>query len=446
MIDKVATIMKFLNKIKNKSKSIFLFLIIRLSLTLKSPWLSAWCLYLAKQPINKKGEYKILCLGRSIFTDDVYALTVFGGHLEYVSIHRTYWRIIFDYFIKDLDRNKITENNYHVDDYGQEHKKNYYLYLSRVIPWLKKILGFDAVLSGNIGYVEQQEIERVCSNQAILFVVLHKEGMGAYNNYADVRAYHDFQFNGSGILFYNEAIAQALIGAKIPGLTKEKSAVVGIPRFDFYFKKGDGAKEKKQVVLFSFHPRDRFFDLIEDKEKAEVARERCELFHKIVIEYALKNPTVKVIIKTKAPRHYLDFVKDIQKKYFKEEIKNLIITNEGSSANLIKNSLVILGFGSTILLEALCVNRSIIILPEMRDLIIDQSWDFFMGYQPIINYAKTEADIELIIKNSFGKEINRQLINKLLAGVIYKPDGLASQRAEAELVKLIKLNKTNLNG
>ena len=49
----------------------------------------------AANRINQTGEFTVLCLGRSVFMDDVRALATYGQRLRYISIHRIYWKKIF---------------------------------------------------------------------------------------------------------------------------------------------------------------------------------------------------------------------------------------------------------------------------------------------------------------------------------------------------------------
>jgi len=425
-------------KIKYKIKDVSVRFLIKISLFLNWPYLTAMALWLASSRINSKcgSNYTVLCMGRSIFVDDVNAMAAYSGRIKYVVIWRTYFQIIMRHFIKDRGENKLTENNYHSNNYFYEGKEKYYSYLKKVFPILRKFLGFDAALSGNFTYLEQQEFVRICEENKVPFAILHKEGMGAYGDYVDVRGYHGCQLNGHKILFYNEAIAKAIVELNLPGLTGEKIAIVGIPRFDLYFGKKNKTEEK-QMVLFSFSPMDRFFLLIEEKQKIESAKRRGELFHKLVMEYALANPDVKVIIKTKFAKHYLNYVKDIFNKYFTKEIFNLIITNEGEPFKLIRDSFAVFGFNSTALIEAVVADK-IIISPKMKDLAVDQSWDFFKDYPSIINYAESIDDIGKAIKNSNNGNIGDEIKNKFLERLVYKPDGKSGARVETEIIKLIE--------
>ena len=124
--------------------------------------------------------------------------------------------------------------------------------MTQILPCLKKIINFDAVLVGNIGYVVQQEVAKVCLKQGIPYLVLHKEGLTIPGtDLAKAKLYATYQFVGSKILLYNDAIKQALLDVGVPGITKDNARVVGIPRFDYYFEKNNQAlASQKQIAFF----------------------------------------------------------------------------------------------------------------------------------------------------------------------------------------------------
>ena len=165
-------------KIKYKIKDISIQSLIKLSLFLNEPYLAAIAVWLATSIINPKcrSNYTVLCMGRSIFADDINAMATYSGQIRYVVIWRSYFQMIFHYFIKGQEENKLTEANYHNHDFCKQGKQNYYSFLNKLFPLLHKLIGFKAILACNIGYLDQQEFARVCREKRMPYIVLHKEG------------------------------------------------------------------------------------------------------------------------------------------------------------------------------------------------------------------------------------------------------------------------------
>lgn len=427
-------------KFKSKLKEKIIFFLVKISLIFSFPYLGTLALALARKKINEKGEYTILCLGRSIFLDDVKALSHYGRKLKYLSVHLGVFLYIFEYYFTQPEREKLTESNYHVEDYCREAKDKYFSFLKKLLPQLKKILKFDAVLSGNYSYIMQQEIARACRENNIPFLVSFKEGLvvpGSYGGWSEIQK--GCEFIGNKMMVYNENIKKSFLEAKIKGLNENNLIICGIPRLDQYFINNEKKSFKKQIVFFSYYPSIKFAGMISDQKKFEQALKRSDDFHKWVMTFALKHPEIKVIIKTKVSEHFVNYVESIYKKNFTKPINNLKITNSGDTYKLITESDAIITFYSTTVMEALIADK-IVITPYFGDLITDKPWDFFPGYEDLVNYVKEEGELE---KNlSKGKiKYDQQRKAEFLKQFIYIPDGKASVRVEEEIIKIIEKKK-----
>src|SRR3989344_4770330 len=133
--------MALVNKIKNKVKSLAVDWLISVGLRFNQPILVAFAISLVAGRKDKSKEITALAFGRSIFTHDIKALDKFSGRISYLVIHRRYFSLIFDHFINGPDREKITENNYYTENYCQDGKMQYYDFLKKMFPTLKKLIG-----------------------------------------------------------------------------------------------------------------------------------------------------------------------------------------------------------------------------------------------------------------------------------------------------------------
>ncbi|MBI5045410.1 MAG: hypothetical protein HZC14_00130 [Candidatus Niyogibacteria bacterium] len=429
-------------KARHKIKSSLFILLVKLSLFINYPKLTALIFMMIASKVNRRGDFTVLCLGRSVFLNDIEALANFGGRIKYVVIFKNYFRMIFDYFLTESERNQLTEENYHICNLAGDAKRKYNLYLSQMIPALRRLIKFDAVLSGNFGYPEQQELEDVCTKNGIPFIILHKEGLlvpGYGKEWADL--FKVYKFRGAEILFYSNEIRRALLNNSLSGISENNTKIVGMPRFDYYFTMPKKEKKyiSKQVVCFSSDPDDRLLGLfIKDDNKIKEIRDRFYNFHKSVIKFAADNKNIKVIIKTKFAGHYFQYVKQILADNFKDPIDNLVITNIGDTLDLIKNSIAVISFNSTTCLEALIFEK-VLISPYFGDLITDKPWDYFSEHPELVNYIKTETDLEKYIFNS-DLYTSHDMISKkkLFKDLLGNSDGQSSVRAENEIIKIIQ--------
>ncbi|MDD4900559.1 MAG: hypothetical protein PHS62_00395 [Patescibacteria group bacterium] len=435
-----------LKKIKYKIKDVSVRFLIKLSLFLNWPDLAALALWLAAKTMNPKcrGNYTVLGMGRSVFIDDIRAMMTYSGRIKYIVIWRTYFQIIFYYFIKGSEAEKLTEENYHTHDFCKQGKKNYYLFLKKMFPRLRKLINFDAILCGNFGYPDQQEVEKVCEEDSIPYIVLHKEGLlpgDAQATRAD-RNLASYKFRGTAMLVYSQKVKDELLKSDFSNfsdLAENRLIVVGMPRLDEYFALAKDNKDlKKQVLFFSFHPDEKFVYLIDDKEKMKRAYERTAAFHKWVINFAFKHPEIDVKIKVKMAPHYTEYLKKIFNDNFKGDIKNLEIIHFRDAFDLIKNSTVVISHLSTTCLMAIAANKPLI-TPYFGDLITDREWDYFTDYPELANYAKTEEDLEKHLLNSDKYQVaDLAGKNEFLEDFLGNCDGRSSLRAENAIINIIK--------
>lgn len=434
--------MDLLHKLFYRLKLFFQSWTLNVGLYLESPSLTALSMKAVCVRIKPSPLLGVLCLGRTIFIDDVNAMAHHSGKIRYEVIHRRYWKKILYHFLSSEEAGKLEESNYHLPNFCEAGKKKYFDFLVRLVPTLKKQLNFSAVLSGNFGYLEQQEIAAACQKLGIPFLVLHKEGLAITSTLDSFAVIcKDYRFIGDKLLVYSEAIKHALLASGLRGITEEKITVVGMPRMDRY-SQPYSPPSQKQIVFFSFYPSDKFFFLIneqmvDDKAKLQEAARRVDDFHIWVMNAAAKHPEIKVIIKTKSSQHYLDYVLDIYHKNFSQPLSNLQIVNYGEVPDLIRASSIVMGFSSTTLIEAVAASKTIV-APFFNDLIAAKHWDYFENYPYLINYVKTEEELEkMILKPLLGNPKNEALRKKFLEGLIFTPDGKASQRAEQAILNTI---------
>ena len=427
-----------MNKIFYKLKLFFSSWLLRLGVQLDNPLLGLWSLLLLTVNFNRQSPIKVLCLGRSVFLDDIEAMLEFSGKIHYQMIRLSHFQIIFNQCRGGDRSTDLTEASYHTTNIAQAVKERYYCYLKKLVPLLHRRLGFQALLSGNFGYIVQQELARVFGELGLPVIVLHKEGVAMTNDMEiDMKVIANNRFIGSKILFYNDLVRELAINTPSIGVSRENSAVVGIPRLDYYLKK-KAVNDKNQIVFFAFYPEHRFA-LYNDQEKVRnKILQRSEEFYKIVMDFAQRHPEIRVIIKTKSAQYYLDYVYDIMHKYFKKDLPNIEITNSGRIERLIFESKAVIGYNSTVLMEALLAGK-IIFTPYFGDLITDREWDYFAAYPELVNYVKSLSGLEeYFFQAEKYKNYDFKRKEEYLSQHLPLPFGQASAKAEDLIIETIK--------
>jgi hypothetical protein len=339
---------------------------------------------------------------------------------------------------KNIVHSSYKENGltYHIDPRYSEGKKRVYNYILKMFPTLHKKLKFDAVMSGNYVYIDQQEFIKICEKNDIPGIIMNKEGISGKNIDPNVASWCDWgcRFIGSKMLFMNEPYMRYEI-KHLKGLDKRKASLVGLPRFDFYVN--TPVKEVNNIVLFAFLISDYFVQGVTEKEMTILEMITNE-FHKYFITFAIKHPEYNLVIKTKPANRYLKQPKDIINKYFKEfKIDNLTITNDAKVESLIINASVILGYNTTALIEGIMANK-IIVSPDFSAATGSNNRGLFKDYSDLLNYVNTYDEMENIILNynDFAySDFNRK--KQFFEPLLYKNDGKASQRAERDIIKTI---------
>ena len=232
-------------------------------------------------------------------------------------------------------------------------KKFYIRSLTKIFQSLDKFLKFDALISFNIFYYAEKNLDEVCKRLDKKFVILQKESaftpieeknaIKIYQNYNDKSI-------STKISVYSKSQKNILVKSKIA--EKKQIIVNGCPRSDYSFKLRK-IKPKNNIIVYY---------LIE-KKRGKVLFAKKSQFNwnslydktlKFLIEYSKNNDNVKLILKGKTGVHN----NLLNSKFLS---KNCIFINGGTGEKLLKDAKVVIAFNTTIVFEAIASNRNLII-------------------------------------------------------------------------------------
>lgn len=449
-------------KISRGLKFVWEFVVLRniyeLSYRLNLPKISALILVLLTKRLNDKKKYRVLCLGRSQFVDDVGALIIYSNKIQYLYFHKILLGKIvrhmipfsFDptvvpgYIKGDKNAEVYGEDDgitYHIDPKYDKGKQKVYNYMSKMFPLLKKLLKFDAVMSGNYIYVDQQEFFSVCEKNIIPAIILNKEGFGSYYDkdldYLGLTE-KGCRFIGSKMLFVNDHVKQYEI-KHLTGFEEKKATTVGIPRYDYY---KNPIKHLKQIVFFGFVADEYFTNWLEIRDDIKIVNQIndiIERYYENAIRFAVEHPEYRVIIKLKNPApRYKEIPIKVLNKFKRTRISNLEIRSQLKTEKLILDSQIILGYNCSVLIEALIVNKTII-SPDFGGL---SYRDYFINNPNLVIYTNEYDEIENICINYKDYTITDDKEKReFLENLIFKVDGKSSQRAENAIIETIEERK-----
>lgn len=391
--------------------------------------------------IDRGSRHTVLCIGRPIFNEDIEELAKYGGTLNYLVVPKAVFISIFKWFLPQLLK---CHAKYHEVKDCDPGKRLYRDFLEVFLNNFSRMVRIDAVLTANYNYSWQQELAIAARNRGIPFVVLFKEGIsplfteeGSPQNGYDllVAKFSNNRFIGDKLLVYNDRIKNAFSNVSVEGISTETVEVVGIPRFDRYFRLDSAGSS---VVFFSFNFEDKARHLGLGGEEFEKYLAKTREFHVEVLRFAALHPEQAVIIKTKSNAKYLQYVEEVASVAGFAGLGNVTITNQGNVYDLIKDARAVIGYNSTALLEAYAARR-IVMSADFR-------WgrvrDYFDEYPNLPHYISTAEDIASVLsKVRAGRSVEDPELNSLLYERVHIPDGKASARVEAAIQRVIAVNR-----
>lgn len=372
---------------------------------------------------NKKSSIKYLILPRVILKD------LFNHFLQ---------DQVNDYCYKDINDLELRNN-----------KQKYYLYLKNLIFFLNKFISIDAIISFNIFYYAERELQRAAKDLKIKYLVIMKEGISTkfrnrqlcwlLKNLSDI-------YQGDYVVTYNKSRMKVLIDSGV--VKKNKIKAIGVPRYDKISKYSDNIKNRNTLVYYSQRLDAGFFDTAGDPPKKyknlykkipkpkTISREKFnnilskneKTMISILSKFAIQHKNYNVIVKYKTGGG------NIYHKP-KQTPKNLKFIHEGSGYKLLKNCKLAIGFNSSALIEAVLASCKVLVVSF--GIKKSKFKDSFLDYSGLAEYVFTESKmrkkIEDIMLNLKLLKSKKTYTNKFIDQVGFL-DGKSGDR----LIKFLK--------
>lgn len=192
-------------------------------------------------------------------------------------------------------------------------------------------------------------------------IVLMKEACSppGHQDYIVKNFYSRTKFNGSKLLFYSNIHKKNYIN--VEGV-KNNSDVIGTAKSDLILNNFSKQKELKyEAALFFTATIDKMNGIPERVCRDLDILEKVEQFHINFIKIANSLPNKKFLIKMKIEKHKQQFLNPLLKKFDIKLGSNISLLSENAeAADLISVSKKIFVFHSTIIAEAILLNKDVI--------------------------------------------------------------------------------------
>ncbi len=391
-------------------------------------------LWLTVFALNGRRTKRLLFFDRAIFRDDLEAMTAYSGRIQYVGISRKYTKVVMLRYISDEEHEGV---RYHQNSKISTSRQQVQAAFEKILDTLHRLISFDGLIFPNFNYRDHQEIFILARARRWPSIVVYKEGLLPQSQLDNLFSRHkQDRVNCDLLLCINQRLVDLFKKYGIPGVERACCAAVGIPRLDSY-RDVIKAKPKNQLVFFSFYFRDKVrYSKISTARRCHIER-ISEEFHQNVVQLALDNPDLEVVIKTKISQTYLSYVHGVIEKHFGgSNPLNLTITREGRAIDLIKDSTFVLGGLSTTLIEGILANRKVASpwFPDWFNLENGLFPDAFDGLRYCANYEDLAEFIRT--KEHLNKHLGR-VAKDTLESLVFTSRFDASTNAEERIVRLL---------
>ena len=362
-------------------------------------------------------KYRVLVLSKSAGIDDlIESQKKYNNDVLYLEFPRYFLAIIFKTIFDKYSL--ISDEKYHLENENVEHLKiKYRNFLIKFIRVFKNKYTFKSFIGFNFLYRAERELHQVSEELNIPFIVLFKESVltetqKKYFSYAYEK--NNEKFRGYKIGVYSDFAKEYLIKSNI--VDRKKVDVIGCSRLSisFSYKK---IIPKNQIIYYAIEKYrglpniyieifgKKFFQNIQDNEELSLDY-NWESLHiktlKVLRTFAINNTEVEIIIKTKTGEKY-------KKNDFTNLPSNIRLFHAGAGHGFLKESKIVIGWNSTIILEAIAANR-FILLPyfhKKNDFLRKSELNFDLKKE---NYGFSEDDfyrkLNNFVKKRYEKNIN----------------------------------------
>jgi hypothetical protein len=320
--------------------------------------------------VRPRGDAPVLlALTPARFRGDLEAL-VATGRLRVLAIKKSTQDLVNNLYYDNWPVNYEKLNRPTTDPVLDERQRCYRAFLEHFLKALFVRLRVDAVLSATYNYKQDQDIAYVSERIGRPWIVLQRENLVTTAKQREIitrRCAIMGRFFGSLIVLHNETVRRTMLEC---GFVSDRQAqTLGCVRMDGFLRRlpqSPSTTQRRRVTLFSFvHGVGMIGILNAFSPMRDVGFIRLfEDSHAEIFRLARERPDVDFVIKTKwSGGAWADEIENARRiaGITPGTLPNVTITADRDAQDLILDSTVVCGFGSTTLLEAAVAGRAVVI-------------------------------------------------------------------------------------
>jgi hypothetical protein len=390
----------------------------------------------AEGPIDRKGG-DLLVLDKAGGTEDV--LAAVAGRIprgrRVLALSRLDVRRVFKALTGPDVFTTLTDSDYrpgHPD--VEEGKRRYRMFLVDVLRHYRRFTGVSAITTANVRFRSERELAAACTDVGIAFVPLHKESISTTAQRSWITrglAELSGQFKGRAIAVYNEEERDGFITSGFA--PADAVHVVGCPRMDVLHRlreqRSTGATlATAPVVLFSIDVESGTWTPFDRRLATGAPRwERlAALTEEAFLAAARHDPERPYRIKAKIGREDQQVVRLPQ-----DLPANLEIVTGGLATGLIRSAAAVVGFNSTVLLEAVAAGVPAVV-PRYAEAAASGAADWMFALGGAVTLVDDPAALRSAIDAAVARGPSAALTPEAVAALeryVGNADGRAGERA-----------------
>jgi hypothetical protein len=377
----------------------------------------------------------LLVLDKAGGTEDV--LAAVSGRLalgqRVLTLSRLDVRVVFKAITGPDVFTRLTDSDYRPGDPElEEGKRRYREFLVRVLPRYRRWTGVTAITTANVRFRSERELADACTEVGVAFVPLHKESISTPGQRPWItRGLAELAgpFGGRAIAVYNADERDSIVRS---GFAPAASVhVVGCPRMDILHRDRASATPPRvdaPVVLFAVDVHAGTwtpFDARLETGAPRWQRLASEL-EAAFIAAAREDPERPYLIKAKIGRE------DQQVTRLPAVLPaNVEVVAGGLATDLIRRAAAVVGFNSTVLLEALAAGVPAVVPRFGEAAEADaREWTFQLG--DAVRAVDDPRQLADVLRDAVAEGRSRELTAESAAALeryVGNSDGCAGERA-----------------
>jgi len=387
-----------------------------------------------------RGSKRVVYIGSRASLRDIDEIARFCPDIKFYTFERFRFRPVLEHF---FSQQLPTEGAYHHDSNTSHKREALDQFMDALVVWINKFWRIDALITSNIGYIDQQAFIASARKKGVWSVVLFKEGFCHPAQFLPL--YREIKRGQKGNCdlflcsaeFISDGFSRLVEEGIVCELNQQSIRVTGIPRLDSYLRERP-VSDDVSLTFFTFNWRNKInVAEISGRQKSEIDTTVSNLYEWL-LTFADDHPNSMIVIKTKSEvdHAYEEVRRRIQERgRIGDRFNNVVLSSDMDVESLIKRSTKILSFSSTTLVESLLAGKSIA-CPDFRRILRQSGWNIFEGFDELVVYPQSYDEFKNWVRSDQPTSHSQTRREQFIERYFHNTDGQAGRRVADEILRL----------